>query len=385
MHGGPGLDHTTLLPFRRLADQFTLIFYDHRCNGRSNSAPVTSMTWENLTADAEALRRALGYGRRAVLGHSFGGMVALEYALRYPQSLSHLLLLDTCGDTRWVQQNAPELLAKRGYNPATVRTAERFFNGQIAPHEMIPTARKLAGAYYRHLSPPQIPHELVMALRMRTRPEAFIFGFSHLLKGWTVMNRLGEICVPTLIVAGRDDFQFPPEHQAALVAGIPNARLEIVERAGHNAHSERPIEVIGAVKKFVLPAMATTAKPAARIACYEVIDAFIEREMRRLKIPGVSLAIVEGDEIIYAAMAGRVSSRPRASTRCTAALPNSAKWVFQQASTAWAGSTVRLGRRGSCGTAAPCQTLALMRPSSRRTGWVWCCSSTPVTGGSTPY
>jgi proline iminopeptidase len=84
MHGGPGADHWTLLPFQQLADQFTLIFYDHRCNGRSQGSPVSSMTFENLTADADALRRRLGYQRWAVLGHSFGGHVALEYALRYP-------------------------------------------------------------------------------------------------------------------------------------------------------------------------------------------------------------------------------------------------------------------------------------------------------------
>jgi len=67
MHGGPGLDHVSLTPFRRLADRHTLIFYDHRCNGRSTGAPVTSMTWENLTADADALREADG-GRVARLG-----------------------------------------------------------------------------------------------------------------------------------------------------------------------------------------------------------------------------------------------------------------------------------------------------------------------------
>jgi pimeloyl-ACP methyl ester carboxylesterase len=89
MHGGPGADHWTMLPFRRLADQFTLIFYDHRCNGRSTGTPVESMTWENLTADADALREKLGFKRWAVLGHSFGGHVALEYALRYPDSVSH--------------------------------------------------------------------------------------------------------------------------------------------------------------------------------------------------------------------------------------------------------------------------------------------------------
>ena len=125
MHGGPGLDHFSLLPFRRCADRFTLIFYDHRCNGRSVGAPVSSMTWENLTADAEALRQRLGFERWAVLGHSFGGHVALEYALRYPDSLSHLVLLDTGADSHWAQQNAADLLAKRGYSPEKVELVRR--------------------------------------------------------------------------------------------------------------------------------------------------------------------------------------------------------------------------------------------------------------------
>jgi len=89
MHGGPSADLYSMLPFRRLTDWFKLVFYDHRCNGRSTGAPVSSMTWENLTADADALRERLGFERWAVLGHSFGGHVALEYALRYPDSLSH--------------------------------------------------------------------------------------------------------------------------------------------------------------------------------------------------------------------------------------------------------------------------------------------------------
>ena len=70
-------------------------------------APVSSMTWENLTADADALRQQLGFERWAVLGHSFGGHVALEYALRYPDSLSHLVLLDTGGDSRWARRTRP--------------------------------------------------------------------------------------------------------------------------------------------------------------------------------------------------------------------------------------------------------------------------------------
>lgn len=251
MHGGPGVDHTTMLPFRSLADRFTLVLYDHRCNGRSEGAEVSSMTWENLTADADALRQSLGFEKWAVLGHSFGGMVALEYALRYTQCLSHLVLMDTCGDSRWVQQNAPRILAKRGYSAATVRTAERFYNGEITPDELMPSMRRLARAYYHRLSLLQLVHDVAIGMRMKIRPEALIFGYSQLLKGWTVMDRLNDIKVPTLVMAGRDDFQFPPEHQAALAASIPNTHLEIIERAGHNAQSERIAEVIETLKHFM--------------------------------------------------------------------------------------------------------------------------------------
>ena len=254
MHGGPGVDHTTMLPFQALSDRFTLIFYDHRCNGRSERAEIRTMTWENLTSDADALRQSLSFERWAVLGHSFGGMVALEYALRYPQSLSHLVLMDTCGDSWWVQRNAPQILAKRGYSAATVRTAERFYNGDITPDEFMQSVRKLSTAYYHKLNLVQLIRDITVGLRMKTHPEALIFGYGQLLKGWTVKERLDEIKAPALVMAGRDDFQFPPEHQAALASGIPNARLEIIERAGHNAQSERPVEVIDAVRDFLATA-----------------------------------------------------------------------------------------------------------------------------------
>jgi proline iminopeptidase len=251
MHGGPGADHWTMLPFRRLADRFTLVFYDHRGNGRSVGAPVTSMTWENLTADADALRQRLGFDKWAVLGHSFGGKVALEYALRYPQSLSHLVLLDTGGDSWWDQENAPELLAKRGFSPKTVQLARRFFNGRTAPWEFLPTLMRLGGAYDPHTSLLSAVREMFAERRSKLRPQAQIFGFSRLTKGWTVMDHLGQITVPTLVMAGRDDFLFPPEHQAQLAAGIPNTQLRIIERAGHNPHQERTSEVIEAVTNFI--------------------------------------------------------------------------------------------------------------------------------------
>jgi proline iminopeptidase len=57
--------------------------------------------------------------------------------------------------------------------------------------------------------------------------------------------------VPTLVIAGHDDFLFPPECQRELAAGIPNARLRINDRAGHNPHVEQPAEVMKAVRDFI--------------------------------------------------------------------------------------------------------------------------------------
>jgi proline iminopeptidase len=255
MHGGPGLDHWSLRPFRRLADRFTLVFYDHRCNGRSTGAPLESMSWENLTADADELRQRLGFDRWAVLGHSFGGHVALEYALRYPHNLSHLVLLDTGGDGRWSQQNAAEVLAKRGYSPTKVALVRRWFNGEFAPREFFPIFMRIGGAYSHGPFVRVVIEDVIHGgWRAKMRKETFIFAGRHLIKGWTVLDRLGGIEVPTLVMAGRDDFVFPPECQDELVAGIRGARLRLIARAGHNPQDEQPAEVMEAVSEFIGPA-----------------------------------------------------------------------------------------------------------------------------------
>jgi len=257
MHGGPSLDHTTLLPLEPLADQYTLIFYDHRCNGRSEGAEASTMTMDNLTADADTLRQELGYDQWIVLGHSFGGNVALEYALRYPQRLSRLILMNTGGDQWWVNHNAPELLAKRGFSNDIVKAARRFYNGQVTVDEYFPTLVKFLRAYSYHRSIIYNPTFLTVTEKigfgfpMKLRPEALIFGYGQMLQGWTVMDRLDEIQVPTLVTAGRYDFLFPPEHQAILADRIPDARLELIECAGHNPQMEETDVTVGIIRSYL--------------------------------------------------------------------------------------------------------------------------------------
>jgi proline iminopeptidase len=110
---------------------------------------------------------------------------------------------------------------------------------------------RIGGAYNHHFGLWVIRELIQGGWRSKMRGDALVFGGRHLLKGWTVMDRLAEIAVPTLVMAGRDDFVFPPEHQRELAAGIPRARLQIIERAGHNPHSEQTAEVIAVVRQFL--------------------------------------------------------------------------------------------------------------------------------------
>jgi proline iminopeptidase len=122
---------------------------------------------------------------------------------------------------------------------------------------------KLGPIYNPHTSLVGFAREAFRARGSKLRPEAFFHASRTLLPGWSVMDRLGEIRCPTLVVAGADDFVFPPECQGELAAGIPGARLRLVDRAGHNPHDEQTAEVMAAIRSFIpaaVPALATASR-----------------------------------------------------------------------------------------------------------------------------
>ena len=96
--GGPGSSHSYFYPsMERLANSFQVIYFDAFGRGQSDRAKnPREYSLTNDIDDAEGLRKALGLGQIAVYGHSYGGLVAQGYALRYPQSLSKLILANTC-------------------------------------------------------------------------------------------------------------------------------------------------------------------------------------------------------------------------------------------------------------------------------------------------
>src|SRR5687767_14052163 len=96
LHGGPGLDHSYFKPWLTpLAETMQLIYVDHRGTGRSERVPLETCTIEQMADDLEELRTYLGLDKVVVLGNSFGGMWALVYAVRHPESISKMILVTT--------------------------------------------------------------------------------------------------------------------------------------------------------------------------------------------------------------------------------------------------------------------------------------------------
>lgn len=101
MHGGLGIDHTCLRPWLdALGDIAELVFYDHRGNGRSARPPLDEVDHATWVADADALRERLGHDQVVVLGHSYGGFLAMRYALAHPGRVRGLVLVSTAATMR---------------------------------------------------------------------------------------------------------------------------------------------------------------------------------------------------------------------------------------------------------------------------------------------
>src|SRR5438477_1402739 len=114
IHGGPGNDHSDLkASLSPLSETMQLVFFDHRGQGRSARHDAARYVLDENVEDMEALRRHLGLGPIVSIGTSYGGMVAMAHAARYPASVSHLVLVVTASHSGF-NARAREIVAARG-------------------------------------------------------------------------------------------------------------------------------------------------------------------------------------------------------------------------------------------------------------------------------
>jgi proline iminopeptidase len=267
LHGGPDFDHSYLLPeLDRLSDSFHLIYYDQRGRGRSaDRVQPEDVTLASDIADVEKVRQYFKLDSVVLLGHSWGTVLALEYALRYPDRVSRMILMNPApASTEDYKQLRKEWLEKR----ADDMERRKAISASAAYKEGDPEA---VTAYYRiHFKPalarPEDFEKVIARLRSSFTKEGILKARaieSRLMNetwsspGYDLLPKLKSLRIPTLVIYGDHDF-IPAATAAHITQAIPNARLVTLKDCGHFSYLECP----AAVREHIDAFFRGTMRPA---------------------------------------------------------------------------------------------------------------------------
>ncbi len=248
LHGGPGCDHTYFKPWLTpLSEQVQLLLVDHRGNGRSGRVDQRTYTIEQMADDLEALRHHLGLGQITVLGHSFGGMVAQVYALRYPASLYKLILSNTAPSADFWEE--AQAMADKMATPEQLAVLPALFEGTITSQEEFDQWWETCMPLYFHKPDPAI----IADVESRMRGEVVVANYmmANEIPHYDVRAGLASITVPTLVIAGRYDWVTPVSQSEAIIEALPGAQLVIQEHSGHMGFIEETEGYLNAIRAFL--------------------------------------------------------------------------------------------------------------------------------------
>ncbi|MCT1829982.1 proline iminopeptidase-family hydrolase [Brevibacterium luteolum] len=259
LHGGPGMAHNYMLPFEQLAaDGRTVIHYDQLGCGNSTHLPeVDSSFWTpSLFVDEFFnLVEALGFDRYHLVGQSWGGMLTAEIAVRQPEGLRSLSILNSPASMELWREAAARLRSKL---PAGMDEEMRLYeeNGQTSAPEYL----KCVDEFYRRhvcMTEPTPQVFLDSVAQMEAEPTVYHtmngpneFHVIGTLRSWSIIDRLPKINRPALVLAGEHD-EATPETWQPYLDGIADVKSVVVEGASHCAHLEKPDIVLDAVGQFL--------------------------------------------------------------------------------------------------------------------------------------
>ena len=253
LHGGPGMDHVQFAHFLDpLSEEFRLILVDQRAHGRSDRAPRSTWTLSRIAQDVIMLARALGLQHYAVLGHSWGASVALQNAVDYPGMASALVLANGVPSKRWgvaVERNlaAIEPPALRGRFAQALDRIGRATTQQECAEMM----NELFPFFFADPADPRIADYLSRIGDAVYSPEMFQEAAQQGPLGVELEDRLEEVVVPTLVLAGRFDRACAPEASEAMAQAIAGSELHVFEGSGHMTYVEEPGAFVAVVADFL--------------------------------------------------------------------------------------------------------------------------------------
>jgi pimeloyl-ACP methyl ester carboxylesterase len=245
LHGGPGLDHTGFRPYLDpLADELRLLYVDERGQGRSERVDPSGLSLETFARDVDLLAEALGLDRFALLGHSFGAIVATWHAINLGTAEAYVLsgggdssekLLADVQASLEAMGEAGGPIAESWKREKTVRTEE----------ELLDLLRVQMPFHFAGEPPPGYPAGTIGSpdvLRHFARVGYGDFDYTP---------DLGRVEKPTLVIVGEHDRCTTPRAARVLHEGIPGSELVVVPGVGHMSFVEAPAAYLDAVRTFI--------------------------------------------------------------------------------------------------------------------------------------
>jgi proline iminopeptidase len=248
LNGGPGAAHDYMLVstvWDSLARRRPVVFYDQRGVGRSPAlTKAQTCTLADQIDDLEALRAQLGYARMDVLGHSWGGMLAMAYAARHPERIAHLILCDSGAprfeDTKFLFADVfPEVnehIQGNAFAEQLRDTSAEHVNFHLYQSMLaVDTTRRAA---LRELALPPF----VVAVN-----EAILADYRRFDLG----PELPKFRFPALVITGRFDANVAPSVAWKIHQAIPGSEFAVFERSGHLPFYEEPEAFVARVERFL--------------------------------------------------------------------------------------------------------------------------------------
>jgi len=250
VNGGPGLDHSYLevaAIWRELETRRQVIFYDQRGTGRSSRlAAGQSCGLADQLTDLHALRQHLGFEQVDLLGHSFGGLLAMAYSARYPQHVHKLILVGSVApkldDTVFLfEQVSPE---------TTVRRNALAFRADLGDEEAIlaDLRKHFSMCFY---SPQKRDAFLSVADSFTYRDEVRKMLWTDAAQ-FDLGPELAKFQLPTLVITGRHDLNVAPVVAFKIHQAIAGSRFAVFEESGHLPFFEEPEMFLNAVDSFLV-------------------------------------------------------------------------------------------------------------------------------------
>jgi proline-specific peptidase len=257
LHGGPGASHDYLEPLEAMAATGRrVIFYDQIGAGNSDHPHNPSLwTVPLFVEELGVVRQALGLERVHILGQSWGGMLGMEYALTQPRGLASLIVADSPASmAQWVEE-ANRLRAEL---PSDVQ--ETLLKHEVAGTTDDPAYQEAMLVFYRrHLCRLDPWPDCLNRTFEKTSKDPEVYNTMNgpsefhvvgVIKDWDIVERLGDIQVPTLVISGRYD-EATPAIAGTIHHGISGSEWVLFENSSHMPHIEETERYLHVLTSFL--------------------------------------------------------------------------------------------------------------------------------------